>query len=47
MDEMALPAVLVTHDAARARRLGTRGLRLEDGRVTRAGDLGDVIRHDP
>jgi putative ABC transport system ATP-binding protein len=43
MDALALTAVLVTHDADRARRLGSRGLRLEGGRVVRTGALDDVL----
>jgi putative ABC transport system ATP-binding protein len=43
MAAYALPAVLVTHDAARARRLGTRGIRLEEGRVVRHGAVDTVV----
>jgi putative ABC transport system ATP-binding protein len=43
MADLSLTAVLVTHDAARARRLGHRGVRLEDGRVVRAGSIGTVV----
>lgn len=44
MEAYALTAVLVTHDANRARRLGHRGARLQDGRVTATGDLDTVLR---
>lgn len=40
----SLTAVLVTHDADRARRLGTRGVRLEDGRPVRSGRIDEVVR---
>ena len=43
MDAYALTAVLVTHDADRARRLGQRGVRLREGRVTRTGDPKVVL----
>lgn len=43
MDAYSLTAVLVTHDADRARRLGMRGLRLEDGRPVRTGAIGTVV----
>jgi len=46
MTAYALTAVLVTHDAGRARRLGTRGLRLERGTPVREGAIEDVVR-DP
>jgi putative ABC transport system ATP-binding protein len=39
----ARAAVLVTHDADRARRLGTRGLRLDGGRVRARGSVTDVL----
>jgi putative ABC transport system ATP-binding protein len=39
----ARAAVLVTHDADRARRLGTRGLRLNDGQVRARGSVPDVL----
>lgn len=42
--EFSVTAVLVTHDAERARRLGTRGLRLEEGRVVETGSLEAVVR---
>lgn len=41
--EFSVTAVLVTHDAERARRLGTRGLRLEEGRVISSGVLEAVL----
>lgn len=41
--EFAVTAVLVTHDAERARRLGTRGLRLEEGRMVKTGSLEAVV----
>ena len=44
MADLSLTAVLVTHDADRARRLGHRGARLQDGRVTASGDLDTVLR---
>jgi len=43
MDAYALTTVLVTHDADRARRLGTRGVRVEEGRVVRSGSIGTVV----
>jgi len=43
MADLSLTAVLVTHDADRARRLGTRGMRLDDGRVTATGPLDIVL----
>ena len=43
MDAYALTAVLVTHDADRARRLGERGVRLEGGRVQATGGLDTVL----
>ena len=43
MDAYALTAVLVTHDADRARRLGHRGTRLARGRVQAIGDLDAVL----
>jgi putative ABC transport system ATP-binding protein len=39
----SLTAVLVTHDADRARRLGTRGVRLEEGHVVQAGSIERVV----
>jgi putative ABC transport system ATP-binding protein len=41
--DLARAAVLVTHDADRARRLGTRGLRLNDGQVRARGSVTDVL----
>jgi putative ABC transport system ATP-binding protein len=41
--DLARAAVLVTHDADRARRLGTRGLRLDGGRVRTRGSVTDVL----
>ncbi|PSQ96791.1 MAG: choline transporter [Bacteroidetes bacterium SW_9_63_38] len=43
MDAYDLTAVLVTHDADRARRLGTGGVRLEAGQVVRSGAIGAVV----
>ena len=43
MTAYSLTAVLVTHDAERARRLGTRGVRLEGGRGVRRGAIADVV----
>ena len=43
MDAYGLTAVLVTHDADRARRLGTCGVRLGDGRVVRQGAIDAVV----
>ena len=43
MAAYALTAVLVTHDADRARRLGTRGVRLREGRVMATGPLDAVL----
>jgi putative ABC transport system ATP-binding protein len=42
-EAFSLTLVLVTHDADRARRLGTRGLRLEDGHVARTGPIETVV----
>lgn len=47
MEAYALTAILVTHDAGRARRLGTCGLRLEDGVITRRGAVGDILDTRP
>ena len=44
MAAYSLTAVLVTHDADRARRLGTRGVRLEGGRVVQNGPIEVVIK---
>ena len=41
--DLARAAVLVTHDAGRAQRLGTRGLRLEDGQVRARGPVSEVL----
>lgn len=43
MDALDLTAVLVTHDADRARRLGTRGLLLQEGRAQESGPIDAVI----
>ena len=43
MADLSLTAVLVTHDADRARRLGHRGVRLLNGRLEAAGDLDSVL----
>jgi putative ABC transport system ATP-binding protein len=43
MDAYGLTAVLVTHDADRARRLGTCGVRLEGGRVVQQGAIDAVV----
>ncbi len=43
MAAYSLTAVLVTHDADRARRLGTRGIRLEGGRVAHSGSIADIV----
>jgi len=43
MKVYSLTAVLVTHDADRARRLGTSGLRLEGGRPVQSGALADIV----
>jgi putative ABC transport system ATP-binding protein len=43
MEAYSLTAVLVTHDAERARRLGTRGVRMEEGRVMRSGSVAEVV----
>lgn len=42
MEAYALTAVLVTHDAERARRLGHRGVRLEEGKTKMSGGI-DII----
>jgi len=46
MDAFSLAAVLLTHDADRASRLGTRGLRLDGGRVTHRGTVSTVVEPD-
>lgn len=43
MDAYSLTAVLVTHDAERARRLGHRGVRLQGGRIEASGDLETIL----
>lgn len=43
MERLSLTAVLVTHDADRARRLGNRGLRLEEGRPVQIGPIDDIL----
>ncbi len=43
MADLSLTAVLVTHNADRARRLGHRGVRLEGGQVLRDGSIGDLV----
>jgi putative ABC transport system ATP-binding protein len=43
MDAYSLTAVLVTHDADRARRLGQRGVRLEGGQISRGGSVAEVV----
>ncbi len=43
MDAYALTAVLVTHDADRARRLGHRGVRLRDGGGVATGSLDALL----
>ena len=43
MDAYSLTAVLVTHDADRARRLGQRGVRLEGGQVVRGGSVSSAV----
>lgn len=41
--DLHLTVLLVTHDADRARRLGSRGIRLEQGRIAQAGSLDVVL----
>jgi len=43
MQAYSLTAVLVTHDADRAQRLGRRGVRLEEGRVVLDGSIAEVV----
>lgn len=43
MADLSLTAVLVTHDAARARRLGHRGIGLREGRVVRKGTIDVAV----
>ena len=43
MTDLSLTAVLVTHDAERARRLGTRGAHLEEGSVTATGPIEGIL----
>ncbi len=44
MADLSLTAVLVTHDAGRARRMGHRGVRLQNGRVAALGALDAVLQ---
>lgn len=44
LTQLARAAVLVTHDADRARRLGTTGLRLEAGGAVRHGAIDDILQ---
>lgn len=44
MADLSLTAVLVTHDAERARRMGSRGVQLEHGRPIRTGPIHRVIQ---
>ena len=41
--DLALTVLLVTHDAARARRFGTRGVRLAGGRLQQAGAIDSIL----
>lgn len=43
MRDLSITAILVTHDTERARRLGTRGIRLEDGRVAQRGSIDAIL----
>jgi len=43
MRDLSITAILVTHDTERARRLGSRGIRMEDGRVARRGSIEDIL----
>lgn len=43
MADLSLTAVLVTHDADRARRLGDRGIRLRDGEEMASGSLDALL----
>jgi len=43
MRDLSITAILVTHDTERARRLGSRGIRVEDGRVARRGSIEDIL----
>lgn len=44
LTHMARAAILVTHDADRARRLGTAGLRLRAGEAVCHGAIDDIVR---
>ena len=44
MANVDLTAVLVTHDTDRARRLGTCGIVLDEGRVVSEGDINTILR---
>jgi putative ABC transport system ATP-binding protein len=44
MADLDLTAVLVTHDTDRARRLGTCGIALKNGRIVSEGDIDTVLR---
>jgi molybdate transport system ATP-binding protein len=43
IDELRVPALLVTHDRPVARALGDRAVGIEAGRVTRAGSVAEVV----
>ena len=43
MRDLSITAILVTHNTERARRLGSRGIRMEDGRVARRGSIEDIL----
>lgn len=43
VDELGVPAILVTHDHAEARAIGERAVLLRDGKVTAAGSVLEVI----
>lgn len=43
MAAYSLTAILVTHDAGQARRLGSRGLRLQDGHDVGQGDIPHIV----
>ena len=47
MAALSVTTILVTHDAERARRLGSRGLRLDRGRVVETGPIGRVVEASP
>ncbi len=42
--ELDVPALVVTHDAAEAKALGDRAIRIEHGKVVASGEVDDLVR---